>query len=135
MNRHRLASWREQLSGFEGQTVLVAEHAGELVGFGAYGYSELPGLPQKLEIKNLFVSPAHQRQLMVGIAHRLANFGAHGIGLGVVAGNDAALAFYLALGGRIAGTYTDPGPLWRSTNQLIVWDDLNALVGATRSIR
>jgi ribosomal protein S18 acetylase RimI-like enzyme len=107
-----------------------------VVGFSAYGYSELQGLPQKLEIKNLYVSPAHQRQgigrrLMGGIAHRLSTAGARGIGLGVVAGNDAALAFYQSLGGRISGTYIDPGPLWRSENYLVIWDDIPALVAAT----
>jgi ribosomal protein S18 acetylase RimI-like enzyme len=132
----RLARWREMLSGFEGPSVFVAEHHREIVGFTAYGYSELTGLPQKLEIKNLYVANVHQQQgagrrLMGAAAHRLSTSGARGVGLGVVVGNDAALAFYQALGGRISGTYTDPGPLWRSENHLIVWDDIQVLVAAT----
>jgi hypothetical protein len=68
---------------------------------------------------------------MGGAAHRLSTAGAHGVGLGVVVGNDAALAFYQSLGGRISGTYTDPGPLWRSENHLVIWNDIPALVAVT----
>jgi ribosomal protein S18 acetylase RimI-like enzyme len=135
-DQHRLASWREKLSRFEGPVVSVAEYSRAVVAFAAYGYSELPGLPQKLEIMHLYVSSAHQRKgigrrLMGGIAHRLSTSGARGVGLGVVVGNDAALVFYQSLGGRISGTYTDPGPLWRSKNHLVIWDDIPALVAAT----
>lgn len=42
-------------------------------------------------------------------------------------GNDLAIAFYEAQGGRRAGAYSDPGPLWRSHNLLYAWDDLTAL--------
>jgi len=45
-----------------------------------------------------------------------------GAGLGVVAQNTAARTFYAAMGGREAGAYADPGPLWRSEMVLVVWD-------------
>ena len=48
--------------------------------------------------------------------------------LGVVEGNQPAIDFYTKLGGRLAGSYTDAGPLWRSRNQIMVWDDLQALL-------
>lgn len=134
--QRRLASWQNMLDGYEGPSVFVVEHRRDVVGFCAFGYSELPGLPQKLEIKNLYISLAHQRQgigrqLMGGVAHHLSTTGVHGVGLGVVIGNDPALAFYQSLGGRISGTYIDPGPLWRSQNHLVIWDDIPALVAAT----
>ncbi|WP_312164905.1 hypothetical protein [Phenylobacterium sp.] len=40
----------------------------------------------------------------------------------------AAIAFYEALGGRRAGRFTDPGPLWRSDNIVFVWDELADLM-------
>ena len=46
----------------------------------------------------------------------------------VVVGNAPAIAFYEALGGRKAGAYTDPGPMWRSENLFYVWDDLAPLM-------
>jgi hypothetical protein len=54
--------------------------------------------------------------------------GYNGVGLGVVAGNNPAIAFYGGMGGTRAGSYTDPGPVWRSDNYLYVWDDLPVLV-------
>ena len=53
-----------------------------------------------------------------------------GEALGVVVGNKPAMAFYEALGGRVAGTYIDPGPLWRSDNLIFVWDEVSDLVRA-----
>ena len=84
------------------------------------------------EVKYLYVATRCARQgigrtLLARRAGRLAALGYGGIGLGVVVGNDPALAFYRALGARVAGRYTDPGPLWRSDNHLCVWDDALAL--------
>jgi ribosomal protein S18 acetylase RimI-like enzyme len=61
------------------------------------------------------------------MAAALAERGYAALGLGVVVGNAPAIAFYEAQGGRRAGAYTDPGPLWRSHNLLYAWDDLAAL--------
>lgn len=63
---------------------------------------------------------------------RIAGWGYSGAALGVVAGNDGAVAFYQALGGRLAGRYLDPGPLWRSENLIFVWDELSELGGGGR---
>jgi hypothetical protein len=51
------------------------------------------------------------------------------VALGVVDGNDRAVAFYQHLGGRRIGRYTDAGPVWRSDNLAYAWDDLAALAG------
>jgi RimJ/RimL family protein N-acetyltransferase len=48
--------------------------------------------------------------------------------LSVVKGNEQAMAFYEALGGRIAGEHIDPGPVWRSHNVMFVWDDVASLI-------
>ena len=40
-----------------------------------------------------------------------------------------AMLFYERLGGRRAGGFTDPGPLWPSDNIVFVWDELSALIG------
>ena len=43
-----------------------------------------------------------------------------------------AMRFYERLGGRRAGGFTDPGPLWPSDNIVFVWDELSALIGDGR---
>ena len=85
------------------------------------------------EIKHLYVDPQHKRRgigraLLETMAARLVEQGRRSAAIGVVAGNGPAIAFYEAQGGRQAGSYTDPGPLWRSHNLVYAWDDLEALV-------
>jgi ribosomal protein S18 acetylase RimI-like enzyme len=73
------------------------------------------------EIKHLYVtgseqSPGLGQLLFKASARHLKSIGAPGIALGVVDGNDRAIAFYERLGGKHIGEYVDPGPLWRSRN-------------------
>ena len=64
------------------------------------------------------------------LAEQIASWGYRGAALGVVVGNEPAIAFYESLGGRGAGKYIDPGPLWRSDNLIFVWDEVSDLIGA-----
>lgn len=129
----RLKRWQGILAE-PTRATLLAEIDGTLAGFGLCGPPGDPIFEGRGEIKNLFVGSAFARRgigrrLMAEMAGLLAARGYSGIGLGVVAGNDDAIAFYESLGGRPAGAYTDPGPMWRSDNLLYVWDDVAALTG------
>lgn len=129
---HRLRSWQALLSNRGEATtsiVLKAEIGGELVGvLSGDGQSD----QQSAEIKHLYVRADHAGQgvgrlLMATAAQRLIIAGHRRAALGVVSGNTAALRFYQQIGGRQDGSYTDPGPLWQSTNIRMVWDDLPCL--------
>ena len=133
----RQRTWRGLLAAPKpGSITLLAERDGALAGFvhgGAPGDPAYGELGEVLgEVKYLYVATAFARQgigrrLLAAMAGRLVDLGYRGIGLGVVVGNDQALAFYRALGGRVIGRYADPGPLWRSENQLCAWDDATVL--------
>ncbi|AYG59399.1 GNAT family N-acetyltransferase [Rhizobium jaguaris] len=115
------------------QLVLVAEQGDRLVGIGAVGAPSQAAFEGRGEIRSLYVDPAIKRQglgrrLMAKLAEHLAGLHYPGAALGVVVGNDPAIAFYQSLGGRMIGRYTDPGPIWRSDNIIIAWDDLSLLM-------
>jgi ribosomal protein S18 acetylase RimI-like enzyme len=127
----RLKRWQGILAD-PTRTALLAEIDGALAGFGLCGPPSDPIFGARGEIKNLFVGSAFARRgigrnLMTEMARLLEMRSYTGVGLGVVVGNDSAIAFYESLGGRKAGTYTDPGPMWHSDNLLYVWDDVAAL--------
>lgn len=129
----RLKRWHATLADASRAT-LLAEVDGALAGFGLCGPPSHPLYGSRGEIKNLFIGSAFARRgigrrLMAEMAGILSGRGHAGIGLGVVVGNTSAIAFYEKLGGRRAGAYTDPGPMWRSDNLLYVWDDAAALAG------
>jgi ribosomal protein S18 acetylase RimI-like enzyme len=129
----RRARWIETLAAPKpDQIALVAESGGRLAGFGLAGPAGDASFGERGEIKFLYVARDFQRhrigrRLISAMARHLAERGYDGVGLSVVIGNDAAIAFYEGLGGRSIGTFTDPGPLWRSANFIYVWDDLPAL--------
>jgi ribosomal protein S18 acetylase RimI-like enzyme len=129
---YRQARWVEMLAKAE-RTVLVAERDGRIVGIGTAGAPTVPELGGHGEVLYLYVDPAHGRggigrTLMRRLALALQAQGYRGVALGVVEGNRPAIDFYMKLGGRASGAYIDPGPLWRSRNQIIVWDDLEMLL-------
>lgn len=114
------------------QCVLLAEQGSQLVGIGAIGAPSEPAFEGRGEIRSLYVDPLVKRQglgrrIMRELAGQLAAMGYSGAALGVVVGNDLAIAFYSSLGGRMIGRYSDPGPIWRSDNLIFVWDDLSLL--------
>jgi ribosomal protein S18 acetylase RimI-like enzyme len=129
---HRTARWTEMLE--QGRRVaLVAERDGKIVGIGSAGAASVPELGARGEILHLYVDPAHARAgigraLMRHLARALQIRGHNSVALGVVAGNQPAIDFYRKLGGRLAGYYIDPGPLWRSRNQIVIWDDIESLL-------
>ena len=128
----RHARWVEMLATAE-RTVLVAEHDGRIIGIGTAGAASVPELGDHGEVLYLYVDPKHGRggigrALMRRLARALQAQGYSSVALGVVEGNQPAIDFYLKLGGRLSGSYIDPGPLWRSRNQIIIWDDLQVLL-------
>jgi ribosomal protein S18 acetylase RimI-like enzyme len=133
---HRHARWVETLSKAE-RTALVAEIDGRIVGIGTAGAPTVPELEPHGEVLHLYVDAATSgrgigRALMHRLAFALQAQGYASAALGVVEGNAAAMAFYGKLGGRMAGWYTDAGPIWRSRNRIIVWDDVKTLIDQTR---
>lgn len=129
----RRRSWEANLAAQRPDAVtLVAEKDNTLAGFAHGGAPGNDAFGGRGEVKYLYVATAFARQgigrmLLATLAARLADLGYRGIGLGVVVGNDPALAFYRALGGQVIGRYADPGPLWRSDNHLCAWDDARML--------
>lgn len=134
----RLKRWRARLEQTDGsEFAVIAEVDGVPVGFGHCGPAGEAVFENRGEINSLYVDGRHGRQgfgraLMAEMTQFMMAKGYRRIGLGVVVGNDPAIAFYTRLGGHIAATYTDPGPLWRSQNYLMAWDDLTALIAACR---
>lgn len=129
----RFARWTEMLGRPATHSVTVlAEAAGELAGFATLAGSSEQVFAGRPEVKFLYVAMTHReqgvgRRLMAAMAAEARRRGATGLALGVVTANAPALAFYARLGGREIGRYTDPGPLWRSENIALAWDDLDRL--------
>lgn len=115
------------------QAVLLAEDEGRLRGFGAAVAPSEAVFGHRGEVRHLYVDPAAQgqgigRRLMAALAAEIAGWDYAGLALAVVEGNAPAMAFYRRLGGREAGRFTDPGPVWKSENRVFVWDDLALLL-------
>jgi ribosomal protein S18 acetylase RimI-like enzyme len=125
----RLERWRTLLRApVADQVTLVAEDDGPLAGFGQLAPASNEVFGGRHEIRFLYVADAYHgrgigRRLMAALARAAIDHGASGVALGVVDGNDRAIAFYRRLGGRCLGRYKDAGPLWRSDNLLYAWDD------------
>lgn len=105
----------------------LAEDGDALLGLVSTGTPAETLFGARGEIRHLYVAANARRtglgaQLLQAGRAALARAGFDGTGLGVVAQNTAARAFYAAMGGREAGAFTDPGPLWRSDMVLVVWD-------------
>ncbi|HEY9219810.1 MAG TPA: GNAT family N-acetyltransferase [Phenylobacterium sp.] len=127
----RIGRWRRMLA--DDAPTFVAIAADQIVGFARCGAASDALFEGRGEVKFLFVAPEFGRQglgrrLMARMADELQSRGYSGIGLGVVEANTPAVAFYKSLGGVAAARYLDPGPLWRSQNLLMVWDDLGPLL-------
>lgn len=135
----RRARWKEVLGEPHAQRVtLVAERNGRIVAFGTACAPTEAVFEGRGEIRWLHVDASVQgagigRRLMSALAGRLADWGYGGCALAVVAGNMPAIGFYERLGGRRAGGFTDPGPLWRSENVVFVWDVLTDLIAAAQA--
>lgn len=130
----RTAGCRAVLSDLKAATdLIVTELDDQIAGFIAVGPGGHQAFEGRGEIKQLYVDLAHQGaglggQLMQAAARRLSGRGFTSCGLAVVEGNVRALAFYERLGGKDAGSFIDTGPLWKSHNRLMVWDDIAVLL-------
>lgn len=130
----RRERWRAILSApVRGQVTLIAETGADAAGFALMAPATLPEFGDRHEVKYLYVDAAHQgrgigRRLLAASARAAIADGASGLALGVLEGNDPAIAFYEHLGGRRIGRYTDPGPVWRSRNLIYAWDDPKLLL-------
>lgn len=131
---YRRVRWADMLSRpRKDQRVLLAVQGGRLVGIGAIAAPSEPAFGERCEVKSLYIDPSVKRQglgrrLMRELAREVGSLGYSAVGLGAVVGNEPAIAFYRALGGRLVGRYTDPGPIWRSDNLIFAWDDLSLLI-------
>ncbi|WP_236655066.1 GNAT family N-acetyltransferase [Burkholderia pyrrocinia] len=131
---YRGKKWQEKLSSNDdSQLVLIAEIDNRIVGIGAAGAPSESIFDGRGEIKFLYVDPEFKRRgigrkLLAQLATHLRTLRYQGAALSVVKGNESAIAFYEALHGRVAGEYIDPGPIWRSQNIVMVWDELASLV-------
>ncbi|MBT6314971.1 MAG: GNAT family N-acetyltransferase [Alphaproteobacteria bacterium] len=124
----RLRQWQAALADSASAAgIFVIRSEGVIVGFAKAQRDPDGPMNGRGEIKHLYVSHSEQsrglgRLLFNASASYLQSIKAPGIALGVVDGNDRAIAFYERLGGKHIGEYVDPGPLWRSRNLIYAWD-------------
>jgi len=118
------------------QFTLVAELDEELVGFVHVILEDDPTwgvLVDNLHVANGYARRGIGTRLMVLAAAELTRRGAHGFYLWVLAHNEAAQAFYRALGGRHVETILQ-GPLPGGGNTLscrFAWPDSAVLLSAS----
>jgi GNAT superfamily N-acetyltransferase len=110
--------------------VIAAEGVIQAVGVACAPSEALFG--ERGEVRHLYVEPDLRRaglgrRMMAELTGVIAGWDYAGLALSVVVENAPARAFYAALGGREIGRFTDPGPVWRSQNIALAWDDLPAL--------
>ncbi|UUX48229.1 GNAT family N-acetyltransferase [Nisaea acidiphila] len=123
----RLPGWIESLGSPDPRKkTLLAMDGGTIVGLVSYAPPNARIFGRRGEIKHLYVD-ASQRGRGLG-AHllrlalqQMSELDFEGAGLSVVEQNAAARQFYKSLGGTESGTFEDPGPIWKSSNILVVW--------------
>jgi len=137
----RIERWTTVLSeaGPRHVTLLAVDEAGRLLGFCHGGPPGDAIFADRAEVKWLYVDQAHAGRgigtaLLATSAARLRACGFAGVGLSVVVGNSPAYRFYEGLGGVVVGRFTDPGPVWKSTNDVFAWDDLGPLTARAVSV-
>lgn len=135
----RQLSWRGMLGGSDhGRFTLLAEVGERLVGFCHAGLGSDPPDPvfgSHARVKYLYLDPrcigrGLGGRLLSAAAAALRERGARSLALGVVTGNGPAIAFYRHKGATVAGSFIDPGPVWRSRNLLCLWEDIGDLASA-----
>lgn len=130
----RRERWRETLATPQVRhQTLVVEQQGRIVAFGSACAPTEPLFGDRGEVRWLHVDGEFARRglgrrPMGALASQLRAWGYRGCALAVVEGNQPAIDFYDRLGGRRVGAFVDPGPLWRSSNLVFVWDDLTGLL-------
>jgi len=124
---HRTNDWLATFgaAGSERQT-FVAIDRDCIVGF-VHLYVDKPfglGVVQYLYIEQDQKRRGIGRALMHVAFAKLADANCNAAQLAVADGNDAALAFYQSLGGKVQQKPVIQGHIWRSTNWIIRWDAL-----------
>ncbi len=79
-------------------------------------------------VQNLYIAPDQKnrgigRQLMRRAFANIADANCNTVELAVADGNDAALAFYQYLGGKVQQKPVVQGHFWRSKNWIVRWDE------------
>ena len=123
----RLPFWQEVLGSDDPQTgAIVAPGDQDPVGVVSFAPSSHPAFAGAPEITHLYLCPSVRGSglgaslLNAAFAHlRAAGFDR--VALAVVRENTAARGFYRAMGGTEQATFTDPGPMWRSSNIVVGW--------------
>ncbi len=127
---HRLNTWERHLNTPRPQHhILLATQANTIVGFTLFGPATNPVFGTRPEVKHLYVDRKCQgagigKQLLQAAFHQLLADGFSTAALATAKGNTPALAFYQAMGGKLIGQFIDAGPIWKSENLIIVWDNL-----------
>lgn len=136
----RGAMWRDillQPDTFGCIGVLVAEHAGSMIGFGACGRQRdqtLDAAKFTGEFSAIYVLRSHQgrgigRAIMAAMAAALLAAGHSAASLWVLRQNDRARRFYAGLDGIVVGERKDEQPNVTLTEDAYGWRDLMSLVG------
>ncbi|MAC80700.1 MAG: GNAT family N-acetyltransferase [Rhodobacteraceae bacterium] len=124
----RLPYWQACLGAPDPLTgAIVAVSGDDVLGVASFGPSTQPEMGGAVEIKHLYVrGPARGagvgRLLLTACFAYFQQLGVHAVALAVVRENHRARRFYAAMGGVEGVGYTDPGPLWRSSNIVVRWD-------------
>lgn len=126
----RLPYWTSALAVDDpGQGVWVVADGSDVLGVVSVGRPQHAAFEGRAEIKHLYVAGSLQGR---GLGQRLLRTALDackaarwpGVALAVVQQNAPARGFYRKIGGVEVGAFTDPGPLWRSENILVAWDDI-----------
>ncbi len=129
--QHRLPVWQSYLGAPKPyQHTLIAVNSDTIVGLISFGPPTHPVFGARGEVKHLYVDQTRKRQgigrrLMGTAIRQMMDDGFKGVALAMARGNTSALTFYEAMGGVEVGSFTDAGPLWKSDNLLIVWDNIS----------
>ena len=125
-----LADQRAWLAARSGAHVaLVAEEAGEVVGFGALSpYRDRPAYSTSVE-DSVYVHRDHQgrgigRALLSGLLDSAAASGFHAVFARIVGGHDASIALHAALGFELVGTERQVGRKFGKWLDVVVMERL-----------
>ncbi len=124
----RLPYWERVTSADVSDVGAIVAVRGEvLAGVVSFGPSSNEVFDGAAEIDHLYVRASARgtgagRALLTTAFRQLADAGHRRAALAVVEENEAARRFYASMGGAEVGRFTDPGPLWRSSNILVAWD-------------
>ena len=127
---HRLNTWEMHLNTPSPQHhILLASWGETIVGFTFFGPATNPVFGTHPEVKHLYVDSKCQgagigKQLLHAAFQQLLADGFSTAALATAKGNTPALAFYQAMGGKQVGQFIDAGPIWKSENLIIAWDNL-----------